>query len=290
MTAIRRTPPTAVLLLVTLAAPGPAAPAEEANARAESLRRLRESTARYEVETASDSETTLRFREEPVLRWNAPRMDITDAAVFLWLDGDRPHAVVGPYVSPAHGGTYIQFHSLSPEPLVTRQGEEAVWSPEAPGLTWTAVPDGPVPAETPRARLAQMRSLAEGFQTTAIKGPPNYEPGSTWQLRLMPQPIYRYGGAAGGPLDGAMFSLALGTDPEAFLLLEARRDSAGGAEWYFSLASWCESELETRYGDEVVWLRPQLEEWDPRGPYFRLGPYAPSASDLALPDAGAEEE
>jgi hypothetical protein len=246
---------------------------ERNSQRSQSLQRLKDITASYPIQIADDDRAVLKLREEPVLRWNAPRMDIRDAAVFLWLKEDRPQAVVGPYISPAHGGRYIQFHSLSQESLIGSDDDKHFWTPERPGLEWKVVPAAPVPADAERSRLRQMRSLAEGFDITAIKGPPNYEPGSTWHLRLMPQPIYRYGDSGGEVLDGAVFALSLGTDPEAFLLLEARAAETGGRQWHFGLAAWCESELDARYGGRQVWFRPTVQRWDANEAYFRLGPY-----------------
>ena len=42
-------------------------------------------------------------------------------------------------------------------------------------------------------------------------------------LRLLAQPIYRYEKTEGDLIDGGLFAFVLGTDPEAFLMIEARR-------------------------------------------------------------------
>ena len=43
------------------------------------------------------------------------------------------------------------------------------------------------------------------------------------RLRLLAQPIYRYENTKGDLIDGGFFAFVQGTDPEVFLLIEARR-------------------------------------------------------------------
>ena len=50
-------------------------------------------------------------------------------------------------------------------------------------------------------------------------------------MRLLAQPIYRYENTKGDLIDGGLFVFVLGTDPEAFLLIEARRPQSGAPEW-----------------------------------------------------------
>jgi hypothetical protein len=58
------------------------------------------------------------------------------------------------------------------------------------------------------------------------------------ELRVLPQPLYRYETLPPNVLDGAMFGFALGTDPEVLVLLEARKSSSPGApdSWYYAFA------------------------------------------------------
>ena len=223
------------------------------------------------VREESNNGEALRLRNEPVLRWNSPQAGI-DGAVFLWLHAERPTAVVGPFLAPQQGGLYVQFQSLADNALVAARDGEAIWNSQEPGIQWLAS-DTARPANTERERLAQMRAIARGFRATAVKGPPNYEPGSKWELRLMPRPLYRYSSPELDVIDGALFALALGTDPELFVLIEARLEEDQKV-WRYALAPWCESELLVEYKDRIVWERPHLRGWDPRASYFRTGPTA----------------
>ena len=54
----------------------------------------------------------------------------------------------------------------------------------------------------------------------------------TRPLRLLTQPIYKYETADSG---GALFAFVEGTDPEVFLMIEARTVDAGSV-WHYALA------------------------------------------------------
>lgn len=111
--------------------------------------------------------------------------------------------------------------------------------------------DAPIPAATAAGRLAQMRRLSEQF---SIRMEPMDE--QPTQLRLLPQPIYRYEDNAAGVVDGAVFSFAEGTDPEALLMLEAVRKPNAEAYWQYSLAKMTSRPIVARRHDEVVWSVP----------------------------------
>lgn len=76
---------------------------------------------------------------------------------------------------------------------------------------------------------------------------------STWPLRPLTKPLYRYENTGPEVIDGALFALAQGTDPEVFVLIEARPASEGKpAAWYYGLARLTDLRLRVRlYGTEV---------------------------------------
>ena len=76
--------------------------------------------------------------------------------------------------------------------------------------------------------------------------------GEKSELRLMTQPLIRYQPTAGPATDGAIFSLAVGTDPEALLILEARH--AGEAlRWEFAFARFHFVTLVAQHAGKEVW-------------------------------------
>ena len=57
--------------------------------------------------------------------------------------------------------------------------------------------------------------------------------GKYHRLRMLTTPIARYGKAGGTVEDGALFAFVEGTDPEVFLLIEARAGEKGPA-WHYA--------------------------------------------------------
>jgi hypothetical protein len=152
--------------------------------------------------------------------------------------------------------TMHELCSLAEVPLKTTWGEgAAAWRPARAGVVFRKVPGAPAPAETGRARLTQMRTIAGGF-TAATSAPPDYGGGrSHGELRLLPQPLFRHEGESPAALDGALFTFAFGTDPEVLLLLEARTTPDGPA-WHFAAAPFTDFEIELKYKGEIVWTEP----------------------------------
>jgi hypothetical protein len=162
--------------------------------------------------------------------------------------------VVGSIFShPADGRTRRvvchELHSLSTAVLVVDGNSPNRWEPHAPGVDRKPVPGAPVPAESAAQRLAQMRSLAREFSGRSLS-----DRDESWELRLLPRPLFRYESTDPEVLDGALFALvsSAGTDPEIILLLEARETTAG-PWWYFGAA---------RFSDMNLWLKHKdKEDW-----------------------------
>jgi hypothetical protein len=190
--------------------------------------------------------------DEPLVRWTNPiRNSFSDGALFLWLDGKRPVAMATVSIR-GNGGVWFESASLSPEALRCLRRDGLFWNPQSASSAEQQLKDAPVPAATGAGRLVQMRRLSEQF---SIRMEPINEQPS--QLRLLPQPIYRYEDSAVGVVDGAVFSFAEGTDPEALLMLEAvRKPNTEAANWQYTLAKMSSRRIVARRNDEVVWSVP----------------------------------
>src|SRR5262249_22945159 len=103
----------------------------------------------------------------------------------------------------------------------------------------------------------------------------------TQDLRLLPQPVYRYS-EAGTILDGAVFIFVMGTDPECCLLVEAYRDNKG-SRYRYAFAPMSIYRLEARYKDSSVGA---IEPRSPAGNQSRVyyaGGYTPEPGEV-LPE------
>ena len=175
----------------------------------------------------------------------------------------KPPAVFIPGRGAVHG-----LGSLSRGTMLAKRDGVVVWHPEKPGVQFQPIPAGGAPAETPAARLRQMKSMASQFSSTLLgwRG----DNSDREVLRMLPQPLYRYESKRSDLLDGAVFAFVQGTDPESLLLIEAfKKDD--GFEWQFAFALRTSGVLEGRHQDKIVWHSDRLTiENDPRLTYISL--------------------
>jgi hypothetical protein len=254
-------------IAISLIVAGPAAadePADEA-ARAAALARFSIEEARTYKFRREGSDETFTLHPEPILKWSNPIAGALYGNVYLWTARGRPEVVVSihKWYSPARVREN-EFESLSLGTFVTERDGAQVWTSGRPGLELKAFPDAPLPAGTPAQRLRQMRDLSKEF--TARQTNRN---GIDRDLRLLTQPLYRYEPTEGGLIDGALFVFTLGTDPQVFLVIEAR-ESAARVQWQYALARMNSVHLRAAYRGGEVWNVPALpwdDVYDHRGPY-----------------------
>jgi hypothetical protein len=190
---------------------------------------------------------TLELAKEPVLRW--ANDDDWSGDVFVWTSDGRPE-LIGCILSGPFGDLryiYHEFHLLAAKPIAGATIQDGRrWAP-ADGLKRERLDDVPVPAATASARLVQMRKIARGF--TAFM-----EADGRWELRLLPQPLMRYGEEKDEVVDGALFSYVWtkGTDPEVILLLECVRDG-NQLVWQYAPVLFTNREVWLKRDDREVW-------------------------------------
>jgi hypothetical protein len=210
---------------------------------------LREASA-YEFSLDSQGHEKLQLRREPAMRWSSE--GDYNGEVYIWTHNGAA-AIVGCIFSGPHGGGGRQimheFHSLSSQPLATGERGGSGWHSQEAGIAPQRIADAPEPAEPRVLRLAQMRELARRFSAQVDRQ------GGMSEMRLLPQPIYRYEIRAEGPVvDGAVFAFVwtAGTDPEVLLVIEARRTEVG-VRWYFAPARFTNREARVKYQGKPIW-------------------------------------
>lgn len=213
---------------------------------------------------------------KPLLRWSNPVSGIEDGALWLWTKDGQPVATIDTF-STNKGKTYShQCQSLAEEPLVCQVGGKVQWSPQQAGVAYKPVPEAPKPSSTAAGRLIQMRAIAREFTVeddfkTRWRGTEF----NTHELRLLSQPLYRYGREGQPVVDGALFAYALGTACEALLLLEAR-DQNGEPVWHYALAGQTAYELRAKHKGQKVWSQPCWDDaFDIQKPFFGFSMPAP---------------
>jgi hypothetical protein len=232
--------------------------------RARRLRHMMTAATDFDLSTGADGDQKLKLIERPVLRWSNPERATDDGAVFLWTEKDRPAAALCIYPAGVDGLTY-EWQSLSAGSLRATDRQRTVWQPQTAGLEFRPVPGDAEPAAaTPARRLNQMHRLLRDFTAEFIR-----RDSQRHELRALTQPIYRYGGHDTEVVDGTLFAFAQATDPEVFLLLEARTQNGRPPTWWWAAARMSTLLLEVKYRGELVWTAERCWEQrrDDRQPY-----------------------
>ena len=178
------------------------------------------------VRPADAPNVTFRLQAEPALRFTNSVGTVSDGAIFFWFDDDdRPAAAVQVYRTIS-GSWHQAFSSLSTVPLTAG----SVWNPKRAGVKFKPVPGVPKPAATAEQRMRQMRESLDGFKSEM-----NLELKTWHHLRPLTKPLVRYGKTGTDVLDGGLFAFVLTTDPEVYLLLEAKNGDRG-LEWQYAFA------------------------------------------------------
>jgi hypothetical protein len=271
--------PRVFMLLLGMTGIAQAEPPKDEKALAEAFRVFAKREAMTYTLYLEGSDRPLTLQPEPILKWSNPVIGTIYGDVFIWTADGRPEAIASIYkfYSPqTHRAN--EFHSLALGKVSAERKGVTVWSPYGPGLELKPIPGAPRPADTAAARFRQMRALAQEFTARQT----NRE-GVDRDMRLLAQPIYRYENTKGDLIDGGLFVFVLGTDPEAFLLIEARRSAGGGApEWRFGATRMNSINLRINHRGREAWSAPEIpweQVWSTREPYtvfrFEEGPGDP---------------
>lgn len=232
---------------------------EAARSRHERILKIYTSdAAEYTIYRDSSRKERIELRRKPVLVCSNPTREGGDGAVFVWTCRGRAEVIGTLFSFPTIGPRqlYHEFHSLSLSVLdVSRAGTHAsTWTPSAPGIELAALTGAPGPAQSAAQRLSQMRELAREFSASTTN-----RSDRRLELRLLPQPLYRYESTDPDVVDGALFAFVTSTDPEALLVIEARKPSAdGGPVWDYAVCQLTDLGLVVRHKGEEMFTAPLI--------------------------------
>ncbi len=95
--------------------------------------------------------------------------------------------------------------------------------------------------------MSQMKSLARTLTAQITE-----KSGKLTQLELLPQPLHRYASPQNDILDGAIFAMAFGTDPEVYLFIEDFLEN-NQRKWRYSPVRSHYLKLAVNENDTEVW-------------------------------------
>jgi hypothetical protein len=209
---------------------------DASKARAERMRELARGIA---MESADGRK--LELKPEPIYRFSDPTRAFADGTIWAYGGPGRPEALFTVSLEGRQGGSshwLHEFTSLSTD-RVRGVGPAGVapwpWAPKGPGIVPLPIPEAGTPDTDPARRLRRMRELARRFRGDEDFEPRPGERPERYELRLLPQPVARYEDPALGVVDGGLFLLVYGQNPEIALVIEARAKGGEPPTWTYGL-------------------------------------------------------
>lgn len=216
----------------------------------------------YSIVRGDKTAEKLQLVERAALHWaNPQRVGQTHGAFFVWTHRGRAEAV-GTIFSFHHPPTNTyrnvvhEFHSFSTASLTAKFKGKKVWAPREKAVKFRAVEGARKPARTAALRLTQMRRIAKQFTVKLSTSETE-----TQELRLLPQPLYRYVPRADSDFDGAVFTLVMGTDPECLMIIETNQAKEADG-WQVGFARFTHAGFEVHHRGDVVFSHVKGTEPD----------------------------
>lgn len=223
----------------------------------------------YEIYRSEKEEE--RLDAKPVLRWSNPiRKPAAVDGISAVIDHkSRPLVMMGIFSS---GGVRVvhEFHLLAREPgVVGRIDNRVFWHPEeSEVLRFQDIPKTKAPNKSKRLRMSQMKEISDRFEVRIL----DYDPSKSDKeaLRKLSTPVHRYGSSDSNTFDGSIYAFCInGTDPEAFLLIEAYREEQDQTyKWQFALTRSTSAIMEAKLDGRPVWRTKRAPLRDPSKAWF----------------------
>ncbi len=229
--------------------------------RAEKFWREFDATAKSLAIVPADAGPAYHLDTKPLFQFASD--GLVHGRVYIWYDQHERLALIGTIGSIPIGNSdseFVELHLLRPipiQPLTIGGYSRQVWTPTVDGLSPRPLSEAPAVAATATRRMVQLRGIARRFAATMTQD------GKTHQLRLLPQPIFRYSNST-AEKDGALFAMVfeMGTDPEVLIRVESSADDAGQLQWTYQPIRLTWRAVTLDLDDNRVWNRDEFRERD----------------------------
>jgi hypothetical protein len=188
--------------------------------------------------------------EKPLLYYGDPTRANDRGSVWGWGEKGRPVVLIELYQNVDNRTRWVfAVCNTSGGKVRASRGGEAWWRENASATELKDVPGAAAPAADAVQRQRQLKQLAGKFTGHEFWDPDN----SRFELRRLERPLHTYSDADAGILDGALYTLANGTNPEIMLFVEARANKDGAKPvWQFAVGRLAHAELHLAYDDKEV--------------------------------------
>jgi hypothetical protein len=161
----------------------------------------------------------------PVFRYSDQPRRIVDASLWAWMYDGRLIALQKIEAVLAADDELLWqycFASFTSSKLDVRWPTASRFQTTAPGVVFRSFATAPAPSAKPFIRLQQMKKLASRFRATIS----DTADGSDEEvMRLLPNPVFIYPQKPAAPTLGIFGLTSNGTNPDAYIILRAEKDS-----------------------------------------------------------------
>lgn len=191
------------------------------------------------------NEELLELRSAPLYTYDDNVRNWNQGTTWIWGEEGRPAVALN--LSTFGRTRYIELISFADQQITVTASDGQKWQP-APEWDPAPIPDAPQPAASRSLRLIQMRRLLRRFSAKQFDAIDD-----SYELRLLPQPIYRYEQDSDSSLDGAFFAFVREYDLEVILVIDAIRNDDGKSSWNFAFRTVSMYKQEAKLDGQVVW-------------------------------------
>jgi len=206
--------------------------------------------------------------ERPLLYYSEPTESKDKGSVWAWGDKGRPVALVKLcHFVGVRSRWQITITNTSGGKLRASRDNAEWWLENESAVELKNIPNAPTPATEAEQRQRQLKQMALKFTGHMFWNPDN----SRYELRRLERPLHTYQNEAGGIRNGALYTLAYGTNPEIMLFIEARVDPKNDskAAWQFLVGRTAHAELHLEYDGKEVFTSPRANRLSgPDKPYW----------------------
>jgi hypothetical protein len=256
----------AVLILSTAFAGSRAEPRQDKPDTEGEIRRAAEQIVNnIEVEVLGENTWSKVTRiDQPLLFYGDSTRENDRGSLWAWGEKGRPVAVIELFQNTGDRANWVYtICNTSGRTVRARRAGSPWWRANLSATELKDVPGAPAPASDAPARQRQLKLLAQKFTGHEFWDPNN----SRYELRRLERPLVSYRDETNGLLEGGLFTLANGTNPEILLFVESRVDptDASKARWQYAVGRVSHSELHLEYDGREVFNSPRgdrLSGWD----------------------------
>ncbi|HUQ70307.1 MAG TPA: hypothetical protein VM165_12325 [Planctomycetaceae bacterium] len=200
-------------------------------------------------ESRAAGKSPVEMSRSPLLTFGDAARNNESGTLWMWGRGGRPLAMLELFRPSGENQSWV--HAVtSTSPRLGKLDDSAGhrWTPRTSHFSLAEMPDSGEVATTSQQRLRRMKELSRRFSAHQFWDQNN----SRYELRLLVQPVHRYRDDDAHVLDGAVFVLAHGTNPEVLLQIEAQATDPQPV-WQYSLARLGSAEMHVQLDGREVW-------------------------------------